>query len=49
LACLDGKDHAAVAAISKIVQEEQQHHDQSAAHVAAGTFWPKAITEWHLL
>ena len=30
LRILKGKDEAAVAAISKIVEEEQQHHDQSA-------------------
>jgi ubiquinone biosynthesis monooxygenase Coq7 len=44
LAALEGKDEAAVAAISKIVAEEQQHHDQSAAHIAKGQFWPKVLT-----
>jgi 3-demethoxyubiquinol 3-hydroxylase len=44
LAPLDGKDAAAVAAISQIVREEQQHHDRSASHLLAGTFWSKTLT-----
>src|SRR3546814_1891986 len=44
LANLGSSDPAAVAAISAIVAEERQHHDHSANHVQAGTFWPKALT-----
>ena len=33
-----------VAAISSIVVEEQEHHDQSLAHIQPGTFWPKLLT-----
>jgi ubiquinone biosynthesis monooxygenase Coq7 len=44
LVALQGNDPAAVTAISAIVSEERQHHDQSAAHVQAGTFWPKILT-----
>lgn len=44
LATLSGKDPAAVHAISSIVAEERQHHDNSASHVRAGTFWPKVLT-----
>lgn len=41
---LAGKDESAVRAISKIVDEEQQHHDQSASHLAESWFWPKFLT-----
>lgn len=41
---LEGKDGAAVAAISRIVAEEQQHHDQSAVHAEREKFWPAIIT-----
>lgn len=44
LVVLEGRDPAAVAAISSIVAEEQQHHDQSLGHVPAGAFWPKVLT-----
>ena len=44
LVALQGNDLAAVAAISAIVSEEQQHHDRSASHVQGGTFWPKVLT-----
>jgi len=44
LRALAGKDEAAVEAISKIVAEEQQHHDQSAAHVGVGGFWQRVLT-----
>jgi len=44
LAVLHGHDPAAVSAISSIVDEEQQHHDQSLGHIQAGTFWPKVLT-----
>ena len=41
---LRGKDEAAVAAISAIVEDEQHHHDQSVSHLQAGRFWPKVLT-----
>ena len=44
LRVLAGKDQAAVEAISKIVEEEQQHHDQSAAHASQDRFWQKVLT-----
>lgn len=44
LRVLAGKDEAAVEAISKIVAEEQQHHDQSAVHAGVGGFWQKVLT-----
>ena len=44
LATLRGSDPAAVFAISAIVTEEQQHHDRSASHAQAGSFWPKVLT-----
>lgn len=44
LRVLDGKDAAAVEAISKIVAEEQHHHDQSAAHAGIGGFWHTVLT-----
>lgn len=44
LSALAGKDEPAVLAISRIVAEEQQHHDQSAAHLMEGRFWPKVLT-----
>jgi ubiquinone biosynthesis monooxygenase Coq7 len=40
---LRGIDPAAVAAISAIVSEEQQHHDHSVSCVQEGTFWPKVV------
>jgi 3-demethoxyubiquinol 3-hydroxylase len=43
LTILQGIDPEAVAAISAIVAEEQQHHDQSASHVHAGRFWLKLL------
>lgn len=43
LVALGGNDPAAVSAISAIVLEEQQHHDQSASQIQAGTFWPKVL------
>ena len=36
---LAGKDEPAVVAIQAIVSEEQQHHDQSAAHAQANRLW----------
>ena len=44
LAELAGKDEAAVHAISKIVAEEQQHHDSSAAHLASNGMWQRLLT-----
>ena len=41
---LAGQDGAAVEAINQIVEEEQQHHDHSAAHVRGRQFWPKVLT-----
>ena len=41
---LQGHDPAAISAISSIVAEEQQHHDQSLGHVQAGTFWSRVLT-----
>lgn len=44
IALLEGHDRFAVEAIAAIVAEEQQHHDQSAVHAQAGTFWPSVLT-----
>ena len=44
LAALKGNDATAVAAISAIIAEERQHHDDSATHAQAGTFWPRILT-----
>lgn len=44
LAALAGNDESAVRAISTIVAEEQQHHDQSMSHLAKSHFWPKVLT-----
>jgi 3-demethoxyubiquinol 3-hydroxylase len=41
---LQGKDEAAVAAITAIIAEEQQHHDRSASHVEVGKFWPRLLS-----
>jgi ubiquinone biosynthesis monooxygenase Coq7 len=41
---LRGKDDAAVMAIESIVTEERQHHDQSAAHITVGQFWPRVLS-----
>ncbi len=41
---LRGSDPAAVAAIAAIVEDEQQHHDRSAAQARAGAFWPRVLT-----
>ncbi|WP_431512655.1 demethoxyubiquinone hydroxylase family protein [Variovorax sp. DAIF25] len=41
---LAGKDEAAVAAIAQIVDEERQHHDQSAAHLEPGRFWSRLLS-----
>ncbi len=44
LVVLVGNDPAAVAAISAIVSEEQDHHDRSASHAQTDKFWPKVLT-----
>lgn len=44
LKLLAGQDEAAVQAISRIVTEEQQHHDQSAAQLTESRFWPRLLT-----
>lgn len=44
LAELQGLDTDAVLAISSIVSEEQQHHDQSMERVRASAFWPRILT-----
>lgn len=41
---LAGQDEAAVAAIAQIVDEERQHHDQSAAHLEPGRFWSRLLS-----
>ena len=43
LAVLQGLDPEAIAAISAIIEEEQQHHDQSISHGADG-FWRRVLT-----
>lgn len=43
LIVLHGIDSAAVAAISAIVVEERQHHDQSAIHVHKNSFWSRVL------
>jgi ubiquinone biosynthesis monooxygenase Coq7 len=43
LAQLARTDPAAVAAISAILADEQQHHDRSAAQARAGSFWPRLL------
>jgi ubiquinone biosynthesis monooxygenase Coq7 len=44
LVLLDGKDESACQAISKIIEEEAQHRDHAASHVAASSFWPRLLT-----
>jgi ubiquinone biosynthesis monooxygenase Coq7 len=41
---LRGSDVDAVTAISAIIDDERQHHDRSAAHERAGSFWPRLLT-----
>ena len=40
---LSGQDERAVAVISAIVEEEQQHHDQSASHLSGYRVLPQLI------
>lgn len=44
LQTLEGRDAEAAAAVSRIVGDEQLHHDRSVAHAALGRFWPGVIT-----
>jgi ubiquinone biosynthesis monooxygenase Coq7 len=44
LRLLDGKDQAAAEAITAIIAEERQHHDQSASHIAPDRFWSKILS-----
>jgi ubiquinone biosynthesis monooxygenase Coq7 len=44
VATLRDTDPAAVSAISSIIAEERQHHDHSADHLQARSFWPKVLT-----
>jgi len=43
LQALAATDPAAAEAVSKILAEEQHHHDQSASHLVAGQFWPSVL------
>ena len=43
LLALQGLDPEAFIAISAIIEEEQQHHDQSVSHGADG-FWRRLLT-----
>jgi 3-demethoxyubiquinol 3-hydroxylase len=47
LVVLGNTDPEAVSAISAIVSEEQQHHDNSAAHIQSGAFWPRVEIPAH--
>ncbi len=44
LAALSGSDVEAAAAISRIVDEEQQHLDQSASRLSQTGFWPRLLS-----
>lgn len=44
LAVLADRDESAVHAISRIVADEQQHHDRSASHLVESRFWSKLLT-----
>jgi 3-demethoxyubiquinol 3-hydroxylase len=41
---LGSSDPEAVAAITAIINDEQEHHDSSAQQVRAGQFWPRILT-----
>ncbi|MEK8035020.1 demethoxyubiquinone hydroxylase family protein [Ideonella sp. DXS29W] len=41
---LQGRDEAAQRAIAAIVAEEQQHHDQSAAHIQSQALWLRLLS-----
>jgi ubiquinone biosynthesis monooxygenase Coq7 len=44
LLALEGNDDHAAAAISGIVDEEQQHLDLSATHLGSTAFWPRVLS-----
>lgn len=44
LRMLDGSDAEAVLAISRIIADEQEHHDRSATQAAGGKFWPAILS-----
>lgn len=44
LRALERIDAEAVAAISRIVVDEQEHHDRSATQAAEGKFWPAILS-----
>lgn len=43
ITALEGVDAAAVATLRTIIEEEQAHHDRSAARLTKGRFWPRII------
>ncbi|WP_051294058.1 demethoxyubiquinone hydroxylase family protein [Pseudoduganella violaceinigra] len=43
LQVLEDTDPAAAAAVSRIVVDEQEHHDRSLAHLSKGRFWPALL------
>lgn len=43
LATLNGHDEAACAAIARIIEDEQQHHDQSAVRMGQSRFWRRTL------
>jgi 3-demethoxyubiquinol 3-hydroxylase len=44
LRVLQDQDPEAIAAISSIVEEEQEHHDRSAVHAAHSKFWLRLLS-----
>ena len=44
LRALEGQDMEAMAAISRIVADEQEHHDRSAMYASQGRFWPAVLS-----
>lgn len=43
VAVLTGRDDAAVATLRGIIEEEQEHHDVSLAHLSPASVWPRVI------
>lgn len=43
VATLEGTDANAVHALHQIIHEEQEHHDRSAGHLPASSWWAKVI------
>jgi 3-demethoxyubiquinol 3-hydroxylase len=41
---LQRSDGAAMKVLLEIIGDEQRHHDTSASHLVAGSWWPKIIT-----